>query len=82
VTWRRWRAAVALCSVLLASCAGATRPPVLPARPSLPAVNFVQPCDPQAAVGLTAAGIEDIKRRDAAWRAYSERLESLLRGAN
>jgi len=31
---------------------------------------------------LTAEGVEDLKRRDAAWRSYVERLESLLGSPN
>jgi hypothetical protein len=61
-------------------CAATARSPAaLPPRPSLPAVKFVQPCDAHATVGLTPEGVEDLKRRDAAWRAYVERLEALLR---
>ena len=58
----------------------ATHPP-LPPRPPLPAVRFVPPCDPQATVGLTAEGVEQLRARDAAWRQYSESLERVLRGA-
>jgi hypothetical protein len=80
----RGRAGLALAlagGIGLASCAATTHAPVVPARPTLPAVKFVAPCDPQATVGLTAAGVEDLKQRDAAWRAYAERLEAALRGA-
>ena len=56
----------------------ASRP--LPPRPTLPAVTFVPPSDPQATVGLTPRGIEELKARDAAWRQYVGELESIIRG--
>ncbi|HZR81931.1 MAG TPA: hypothetical protein VFD92_12605 [Candidatus Binatia bacterium] len=75
-------AALAGCALAMTSCAAAARtsppPPPPPPRPSLPAVKFVAPCDPQATVGLTPEGVEELKKRDAAWRAHVERLESML----
>jgi len=62
----------------LAGCA-AKRPPI-PARPPLPAVSFVPPCDPQASIGMTEAGVAQVRVRDEAWRSYVEVLESIIRG--
>jgi hypothetical protein len=77
---RRAGAVLPLCAsiALLAGCA-ASRP--LPPRPALPAVRFVPPCDPQATVGLTADGVEQLRARDAAWHAYVDSLERVIRGA-
>lgn len=78
---RRVRRRAALVLVAAAAVAGngcARR--AVPARPPLPAVNFVRPNDPNAVVGLTGAGVENLKRRDAAWRDYAERLEATIRG--
>jgi hypothetical protein len=73
-------AGVAAAALLASACATAARSPVAaPPRPTLPAVKFVPPCDPSATVGLTAAGVDELKRRDAAWRAHVERLEAMLK---
>jgi hypothetical protein len=76
----RARAVLPLCAAvaLLAGCA-ASRP--LPPRPALPAVRFVPPCDPQATVGLTAEGVEQLRARDTAWHQYVDSLERIIRGA-
>jgi hypothetical protein len=53
----------------------------LPARPVLPAVNYVRPCDPAATVGLTPDGVEQLRARDEAWRTHVEALEAAIRRA-
>lgn len=53
---------------------------VAPPRPPLPAVTFVRPADPDAVVGLTPTGVDDLKRRDAIWRGHVEQLEAIIRG--
>ncbi|MEW6271726.1 MAG: hypothetical protein AB1689_20775 [Thermodesulfobacteriota bacterium] len=70
--------------LLAAVCAGvggcsAQRPPV-PPRPELPAVLFVPPCDPQASIGMTEAGVAQLRARDEAWRTHVEILEAVIRG--
>lgn len=63
--------------VLAAGCA-AQRPQV-PQRPALPAVVFVPPCDPQASIGMTEAGVAQLRARDDAWRTHVEILEAIIR---
>jgi len=66
---------------LLAGLAGcSTHRPVVPARPPLPAVVFVPPCDPQASIGMTEAGVAQLRARDEAWRTQVEILETIIRG--
>lgn len=62
----------------LAGCA--PRRAAVPPRPALPAVKFVPACDPQASVGLTPTGVDDLKQRDAIWRAHVTYLEGILSG--
>jgi len=64
--------------VAVAGCA-AQRPKV-PPRPALPAVVFVPPCDPQASIGMTEAGVAQLRARDEAWRTQVELLETIIRG--
>ncbi len=67
--------------VALAGLSGcAPRRAVVPPRPGLPAVKFVPPCDPQASVGLTPSGVDDLRQRDAIWRAHVGYLEGLISG--
>ena len=66
---------------LLAPVAGCSaQRPQIPPRPALPAVSFVPPCDPQASIGMTEAGVAQLRARDEAWRSYVEVLESIIRG--
>ena len=65
-------------AIVATACATPARVP--PPRPTLPAVQFVPPCAPSATVGLTAQGVEELKRRDAAWRAHVQQLEAVIRG--
>jgi len=69
---------VACATTSLAACS-ATRPSV-PARPPLPAVSFVPPCDPQASIGMTEVGVAQLRSRDEVWRAHVEVLEAIIRG--
>jgi len=74
-------AAVLAAVAALATVSGcAPRRAAAPPRPALPAVKFVPPCDPQASVGLTPAGVDDLKQRDAIWRAHVTYLEGILSG--
>lgn len=79
---RRRGAALALVGAsLLATLAGCSaQRPQIPPRPALPAVSFVPPCDPQASIGMTEAGVAQLRARDEAWRSYVEVLESIIRG--
>ncbi|MFM7736776.1 MAG: hypothetical protein ACKOCT_17755 [Alphaproteobacteria bacterium] len=70
--------AVAAAISMLSGCAA--RRAAVPPRPALPAVKFVPACDPQAAVGLTAAGVDDLKQRDAIWRSHVTYLEGIISG--
>ena len=67
-------------TIVASACTSAVRVP--PPRPNLPAVQFVPPCDPAATVGLTAQGVEELKRRDAAWKAHVQQLEAIIRGSS
>ena len=76
----RAAAAIAAAAVLATGSGCAPRRAAVPPRPALPAVKFVPPCDPQASVGLTPAGVDDLKQRDAIWRAHVTYLEGILSG--
>jgi len=67
---------VAVCSALGCSA----QRPAVPPRPDLPAVLFVPPCDPQASIGMTEAGVAQLRARDEAWRTQVEILEAVIRG--
>jgi hypothetical protein len=80
---RRCRTAVlgGFSVVLLGVLAGCSaQRPSVPARPALPAVVFVPPCDPQASIGMTEAGVAQLRSRDEAWRTHVEILETIIRG--
>lgn len=69
--------------LLAAAVAGAgcsAQRPAVPPRPELPAVLFVPPCDPQASIGMTEAGVAQLRARDEAWRTHVEILEAVIRG--
>jgi hypothetical protein len=75
------RAPRLLVAALVAGAAGcAAQRPAVPPRPALPAVVFVPPCDPQASIGLTEAGVAQLRARDEAWRTHVEVLEAIIRG--
>jgi len=76
---RRASAAIGVGVLVLATGCAAQRPPV-PARPALPAVVFVPPCDPQASIGMTEGGVAQLRARDDAWRTHVEILEAIIRG--
>lgn len=77
---RRWSAAL-LAAALLGPLVGcAAKKPAVPPRPALPAVSFVPPCDPQASIGMTEAGVAQLRARDEAWRTHVEILETIIRG--
>lgn len=68
-------------TVLLGTLAGCSaQRPSVPPRPALPAVVFVPPCDPQASIGMTEAGVAQLRARDEAWRTHVEILETIIRG--
>jgi hypothetical protein len=45
-------------------------------------VNYVKPCDPSATIGLTPEGVDQLRARDEAWRAYVQALEATIRSAH
>jgi hypothetical protein len=69
---------VLVAALVAAGCAA--QHPKIPARPALPAVVFVPPCDPQASIGMTEAGVAQLRARDEAWRTHVEILEAIIRG--
>lgn len=77
----RWELCL-LAAALSAGAAGcaAQQRPTIPPRPQLPAVVFVPPCDPQASIGMTEAGVAQLRARDDAWRTQVEILEKIIRG--
>ena len=79
---RPFRAGAALVAATALSALAGCAPhrASVPPRPGLPAVKFVPACDPQATVGLTATGVDDLKQRDAIWRAHVTYLEGIISG--
>jgi hypothetical protein len=68
-------------AALIVGAAGCAAPRhTVPPRPPLPAVVFVPPCDPQASIGMTEAGVAQLRARDEAWRTQVEILETIIRG--
>jgi len=67
---------------LTSGCATERAPLQLPMKPPLPAVNYVKPCDPSATVGLTPEGVDQLRARDEAWRAYVHALEATIHDAH
>ena len=60
---------------LLAGCAARRD---IPPGPTLPEVGFVPPCDPEAAIALTAQDEKALVTRDKLLRRRIEQLEALL----
>lgn len=73
-------AAIAALVAVAALSGCASRRAAVPPRPSLPEVKFVPPCDPQASVGLTPSGVDNLKLRDEAWRSHVKYLEGIISG--
>lgn len=76
---RRRLAATLVAIALVVTVAGCSAKKTVPPRPPLPAVVFVEACDPQAAIGMTEAGVAQLRTRDEAWRQHVEILEAIIR---
>lgn len=72
------RVGLAVLLLIVSGCALATSAP--PARPTLPEVTYVAPCDAQAVVGLTQEAVEALRRRDQLLRHHIELLEQQAQG--
>ena len=77
---RPWELCLLSAATLAAVTGCAAQRPKVPPRPALPAVVFVPPCDPQASIGMTEAGVAQLRARDEAWRTQVELLETIIRG--